>query len=90
VYGRVDIVDVAGKRQLGGACAAAYGLLGFEEGDVASVSRQLYGRSEAVGARADNYRIVNPVAASPAHDFDSTVSFPMPLIRGCRRVKRSI
>jgi hypothetical protein len=58
VYGRADIVDVAGERQLRGTGATTYGVFGFEDDDVASVSCQLHGRGETVGPRADYHSIV--------------------------------
>ncbi len=36
---------------------------------MASVSRQLHGRGEAVGPQADDHRVVDPVASSSAHDL---------------------
>jgi hypothetical protein len=74
VYGRADVVDVSGERQLGGTRATAYGVFGFEDGDVAPVSRQLHGCRKAVWPRADDHRIVYPIASSSA---------PMSLILQC-------
>ncbi len=56
VDGRADIVDVAGQRQLRRAGTATYIGLFFKDDYRTPISRQLRGRREAVGARADDHR----------------------------------
>ena len=56
--GRAEVVDEAGKRHLGGAGAAADGLLGLEHGDEAAVAGELDGGCEAVGAGTDHHSVV--------------------------------
>ncbi len=52
--GRADVVDEAGQRQFGRAHAAADGLVGLEDDDLASGLRQHDGRAQAVRPRTDD------------------------------------
>src|SRR3954454_10640557 len=73
MYSRADIVDEAGQGELCGSGTAAYSVLGFEDGDGASVSRQLHGGGQAVRTGSNDDRVVHSATSSPsAHTPDST------------------